>query len=465
MNKKTRIVIIGAGTAGLTAVSEVKRHTDDFVLINDGPYGTTCARVGCMPSKVLLSASHTYARRSYLKSAGISGTEHLKADIPAVMQHVRKLRDRFASGPVKTVEKLGDKSISGAPRFIDPNTIEVNGMRIETEKTIIATGTRPIIPGPWREFGDRIITTDSFFEMNDFGTTVAVIGLGPVGAELGQALAGLGLDVHGFSMDPTVAGLTDPEINSAMISFLEKDMSLYPGEPAEINETSAGKLKISSGGKTVEADKIIASLGRSPNIEGLGLENLGVELQKNGMPVFNPVSLQIADLPVFIAGDVSGLRPIMHEASDEGRIAAYNALTHNAECLERRTPIGIVFTSPNAARAGLSYASLTDKNFVTGKADFKTQGRAMTEGRAEGIIHIYADPADGKILGAEMAVPDGEHLAHILALAIQYDATLDSMLKMPSYHPTTEEGMRSALQDARKQINKDWAPGDLPLCL
>ena len=465
MDRKTKLVIIGAGTAGLTALSEARRHTDDVILINDGPYGTTCARTGCMPSKVLLAVAHTYARRGFLAKAGIEGTGQLRPDMPSVMRHVRGLRDRFASGAAKPALSLGDNSIAGAPRFIDANTLEINDARIEADAVIIATGSRPVVPASWKPFMDRIITTENFFEMDEFGDKIAVLGLGPVGVELGQGLAQLGIEVHAFSMDPLIAGLSDPEINSFMIKTLEREINMYIGEPAEIKEAGGGRLAVSAGGKSVEVDRVIASLGRRPNIEGLGLETLGIELRENGMPVFDPESLRLGSLPVFIAGDVSGLRPIMHEASDQGRIAAYNALNPDGECLQRRTPLGIVFTSPNAARAGLPFSALGDRDFVTGKTDFSGQGRALTEQRAEGFIHVYADRQTGKILGAEMAVPDGEHLAHLLAFAIQQDATLDEMLKMPCYHPTVEEGLRSALQAARKQVTAPRSPGDLPLCL
>lgn len=464
MSIKTKIVIIGAGTAGLTALTEVKKHTDDFILIDRGPYGTTCARVGCMPSKVLMSIAHNFHKCKILSDRGIMGTENICADIPSVMEYIRKLRDRFASGPAKAVEALKDKAIKGSPRFIDSNTLEVNGKTIITEKTIIATGSSPIIPGAWKSFGNRIITTDNFFEMNNFESPLAVIGLGPVGAELGQALAQLGIEVHCFSLDTTVAGLTDPVISGLMVEILKRDMKLYLGEPAEIGNAGNGKLYVKAGNNQVEVNNIIASLGRKPNIGGLGLEDLGVDINKNGYPVFDPITLRIGKLPVYIAGDVSGLRPIMHEAADEGSIAAYHALNPKAKCLKRRTPMGIVFTAPNAARAGLSYADLAERDFIMGGTDFKSQGRAITEGEDEGLIHIYADPSTGKILGSEMAIPEGEHIAHILTWAIQQDIDLDTLLKMPFYHPTIEEGLRSALRNTRKQISKDHTPGNLPLC-
>ncbi|MDZ7811505.1 MAG: FAD-dependent oxidoreductase [Arhodomonas sp.] len=206
MKHKARLAIIGAGTAGLTALKEAQRHTDDVVLINDGPYGTTCARVGCMPSKALLAAAHGFAGRHFLAEAGVEGTEALSVDLPAVMERVRELRDRFIAGPIKLAKSLGDRSIRGRPRFLDGNTLEVGDKRIEADAVIIATGSRPVIPGPWQALGDRVISTDDFFEQRDLGRRVAVVGLGAIGAELGQALGQLGLDVRGFSRAPSSPG-------------------------------------------------------------------------------------------------------------------------------------------------------------------------------------------------------------------------------------------------------------------
>src|SRR5690606_26294170 len=146
MTRRVRIAILGAGTAGLTALKEAQRYTDDVLLINHGPYGTTCARVGCMPSKALIEVAHGYARNEWLGKVGIGGTAGLEADLSAVMAHVRELRDRFTAGSIRIAEDLGERSIHGKPRFLDAHTLEVNGETIHADTVVIATGTRPIVP-------------------------------------------------------------------------------------------------------------------------------------------------------------------------------------------------------------------------------------------------------------------------------------------------------------------------------
>lgn len=463
MTRQVKLVVLGAGTAGLTALSEAKRYTDDVLLINDGYYGTTCARVGCMPSKALLEVAHAYGRREWLGTVGINDADALTADLPAVMRHVRKLRDRFIAGPIKTAEQLGERSIQGRARFIDANTLEVNGERIQAETVIIATGTRPVLPEAWRALGEQVVTSDNVFDLTAPGKRVGVIGLGPIGVELGQAFAQLGCEVHGFSRANNVAALSDEDVNASLLEALRGQMLISTGVDVTLRQQGDSLLVETQKGST-EVDWVLAALGRQPNIEGLGLENLGVELDRRGVPVFDAATLRVGDLPIYLAGDISGQRPLMHEAADEGRIAAYYALHPEAECLARRTPLGIVFTEPSAGYAGRTRAQLPDNGIITGGSDFSRQGRALMAGRNAGRAQLYADERDGRLLGAEMVAPDAEHMLHLLAWAIQQQMTVEQILQMPFYHPVVEEGLRGALQAMRRQLSERRNQPDLLLC-
>lgn len=463
MTRRARIAILGAGTAGLTALKEAQRYTDEVLLINDGPYGTTCARVGCMPSKALLEVAHAYARREWLGGVGIGGTARLTPDLAAVMAHVRELRDRFTAGAIRLAKSPGERSIHGRPRFLDAQTLEVKGERVHADAVIIATGTRPIVPEAWRGLGGRLVTSDDVFDLVTPGKRVGVVGLGPIGVELGQAFAELGCDVHAFTRGTTIAALSDPAVSASLLDALGKQMTITTGATVNVRAGGDGVV-LDDGNARVVVDWVLAALGRQPNIEGLGLDVLGVELDSHGRPIFDPATLRLGELPIYLAGDVGGQRPLLHEATDEGRIAAHHALHPEAECLTRRAPLGIVFTEPGAGRVGLAYRELPASGVITGASDFTRQARALMAGRNAGLLHIYVNAADGRLIGAEAVMPDAEHLMHLLAWSIQQGMTVDAMLQMPFYHPTVEEGLRGALQAARRKLGERRPQPDLPLC-
>lgn len=451
MPKHFDAIILGAGTAGLAALSEVRKHTDNFLIVNDGPYGTTCARVGCMPSKLLIEAANAYHRRGSFDTFGIRGASALSVDFPAVMQRVRAMRDDFVASTLALTDTLGERSVAGRARLRGPDCVEVNGERLTARAIIIATGSHPFIPKPWQAFADRVLTTDTLFEQSRIGPRLGVVGLGPLGAELAQALARLGIEVSAFARKDMLAGLSDPDINAALRTALAADMRLHTGAQAQLEAVDGG-IAITSGETRVVVDQVLAAVGRRPNVQGLGLETLGVPLDEHGMPAFDPGSAQVGDLRVFIAGDVNGDRPLLHEAADEGHIAGMNALAEEVRCYKRRTPLSIVFTDPEVAVVGASAAHLAQPSFVMGSASFAHQGRARAGQRNAGRIALYADGTDGKLLGAELCAPAGEHLPHLLGLAVSQDLGVQDLLAMPIYHPVLEEGLRTALRDASRKL-------------
>lgn len=462
MPESAEIVIVGSGTAGLSALRQVRRHTEDVLVVNHRGWGTTCATVGCMPSKALIEAADAYHRRGCFAEFGIRGAEALRVEIPAVLARVRRLRDDFAKGPESVRDDLGERAIDGFARLRGPGRIEVAGRQIEARRIILATGSHPIVPGPWEAFGDRILTSDTLFEQEDLPGRIAVVGLGPVGLELAQAIARLGVQVAGFDGGDTIGRISDPEIMEAARGSVGAEMTLALGADAQIEEAEGGALRVTAGETRFTADAVLAALGRAPNVAGLGLETLGVPLDERGLPEVDPASLRIGDLPVWMVGDANGDRPILHEAADEGYIAGCGATSEGPVGFRRRTAMSVVFTEPGIAQVGRSARELGDEQIVTGRADFSRQGRARTAGRAAGLLHVYA-ARDGRLLGAEMCAPAADHLAHLLALAVESASTVGDMLAMPFYHPTLEEGLRSALRDAARQLPGERGP-DLARC-
>jgi dihydrolipoamide dehydrogenase len=460
MERHVEVAIIGSGTAGLTATSMVKRSTTNFVLINGGEVGTTCARVGCMPSKAMIQVAEDFHRRHIFELHGIEG--HLNVDVMESMEHVRDMRDTFVDRVISnsTGQMPPEKFIAGYAKFTSPNTLEVNGDTIKADKIIIATGSRPIIPQAWEAFGDKIITSDNVFEQESFPESIAVIGLGVIGLELGQSLHRLGVNVTGIDLADTIGGLSDPEVAQEAVKVISKEFPLWLGHAAAVSQ-EGDKLRVTAGDNSVLVDKILVTLGRTANVENLGLENLGAELDARGIPVHNPNTMQVGALPVFIAGDVNGTRAILHEAGHEGRIAGFNATCDEIIAFKRKTPLMITFCDPNIAQVGASWDELEQSQIEIGEIRFAPVGRALIMGKNKGLLRVYANKSDGTLLGASMIAPKGENLAHLLAWSIAQAQTVYDLLNMPYYHPVIEEALQAALYDVLSKLEKPALPVEL----
>jgi dihydrolipoamide dehydrogenase len=456
MTREVDVAIIGAGSAGLYALGQVKRFTDNFVLIDGGELGTTCARVGCMPSKVMIQVADDFYRKSIFAREGISGEEHLGIDLAEAMEHVRDLRDAFVDRTLShSVDQLPpEKLIESYAHFVDAHTLKTDdGDIIKAGKIIIATGSRPIIPSAWQKFSDRILTTDDLFEQETLPESLAVIGLGVIGLELGQALHRMGIKVTGIDQLTRIGGIVDDAVNATAIDIIGKEMPLWLGHAASITELDNGKLQITAGDNSVVVDKILASMGRRPNTDKLNLEAAGVALQKNGVPVFNRHTMQTGNSDIFIAGDCTAEKAILHEAGFEGRVAGYNAMQESVTAFKHKTPLAITFCDPNIVTVGASLAELNENDIVIGEIKLAPVGRALIMGKNKGLIRLYADRKTGKLLGACMASVKGENLGHLLCWCIEMGLTVHDLLRMPFYHPVMEEALQAALYDLKGKLD------------
>jgi len=464
--KQYDVAIIGAGSAGLSARREVAKQTDNYVVIDHGPLGTTCARVGCMPSKVLIQAAEDFDRRRHFEELGIEGTDGLSLDSRRTMNHVRKLRDRFVGGVMKGLDEWqGSHLLRGRARFVDDKTLDVDGESIRAERIVIATGSSPVVPGAWAPHADYFLDSDNIFEQETLPARLGVVGLGVIGLELGQALHKLGVGVTAYTLDKRFGGLSDPVIQDYAADFFSGEFEvLFSG--VERLESTDGGLVVHAGGESREVDRLLLAMGRRPNLAGLGLDNLDVELDASGIPAFDRDTLKIRNTWVFIAGDVTGDHPVLHEAADEGRIAGYNAVAENPHCFRRRQGLNITFSSPNIAIVGKSHGELVEEGaeFETGEVSYEGQGRALVMLENKGMLHVYGDKQSGRLLGAEIMAPRGEHMAHLLAWALASDMTVHQALAMPFYHPVVEEGLRTALRELAGKVSGERPPFELMRC-
>jgi dihydrolipoamide dehydrogenase len=454
--RKVDVAIIGSGSAGLYALGKVRPSGKSFVLINGGALGTTCARVGCMPSKAVIQVAEDFYRRNVFNRYGIEGHEDMNLTIPEAMEYVQDLRDIFVERVLtNSTDKLPEENfVEGYARFVDMNLLEIDtGELIHAENIIIATGSRPLVPQAWESFRDRIITTDEFFELEDLPASIAVVGLGVIGLEIGQSLRRMGLEVTGIDQLETIGGLSDPEVARTAIEVFGKEMPLWLGHAAQVSEAGNGMLRVQADEQLVEVERVFASMGRTPNLDKLGLADIGIELDARGIPVFDPGTMRIGNTRIFIAGDVTGERPLLHEAGDEGRIAGHNAISAEPVAFRRKTPLSITFCDPNIVAVGTRFADLDPASTATGQIQMGPVGRAMIMAKNRGLIRVYADKASGRLLGAEMACPKGENLGHLLAWCIQKEMTVGEILQMPFYHPVIEEALQAALYDLYGKVD------------
>ncbi|CWO96930.1 dihydrolipoamide dehydrogenase [Neisseria meningitidis] len=458
------VVVIGGGTAGMGAFRNARLHSDNVYLIENNVFGTTCARVGCMPSKLLIAAAEARHHALHTDPFGV----HLDKDSivvngEEVMQRVKSERDRFVGFVVADVEEWpADKRIMGSAKFIDEHTVQIDEhTQITAKSFVIATGSRPVILPQWQSLGNRLIINDDVFSWDTLPKRVAVFGPGVIGLELGQALHRLGVKVEIFGLGGIIGGISDPVVSDEAKAVFGEELKLHLDAKTEVKLDADGNVEVhweQDGEKGVfVAEYMLAAVGRRPNVDNIGLENINIEKDARGVPVADPLTMQTSIPHIFIAGDASNQLPLLHEAADQGKIAGDNAGRYpNIGGGLRRSTIGVVFTSPQIGFVGLKYAQVAAQyqadEFVIGEVSFKNQGRSRVMLVNKGHMRLYVEKATGRFIGAEIVGPAAEHLAHLLAWAHQMKMTVPQMLDMPFYHPVIEEGLRTALRDADAKL-------------
>lgn len=452
---KVDVAVIGAGSAGMSAYRAARMHSPHVVLIESGPYGTTCARVGCMPSKLLIAAADAAHSVQLAPAFGVHPGA-VRIDGVAVMARVRSERDRFVGLVQDDIDQIpGADKIHGRARFTGPLQLQVDQhTHIDAKRIVIATGSSAKLPPAWKMA--RVIVSDDVFDWTDLPHSVALVGSGVIGLELGQALHRLGVRVTIFARGTSVAQLTDPQVLHSAMQNLAGELDLrFNTAIAAVSPDDAGVMvrsRDAAGRERSEGfDYLLVATGRSPNVGDLGLDKAQIELDRHGIPLFERATMRCGNSAIFIAGDADNILPVLPEAADQGRLAGHNAGRY-PDVLPglRRTPLTIAFCEPQIVTLGARYKELCLSHagkFAIGAVAFENQGRSRVMLQNHGMLRLYAEVGSGRFLGAEMAGPRAEHLGHLLAWACQARLTVAQMLEMPFYHPVIEEGVRTALRD------------------
>ena len=456
----TDVAIIGGGTAGMSAFRAARAHTDRVLLIEDHHFGTTCARVGCMPSKLLISAANARHNAQHTDLFGIKVEGEVKTDGQAVMQRVKAERDRFVGFVLSDVNDFpAECKLLGKATFQDEHTLIVNNnneiTEVHFERAVIATGSRPAMIADWLKLGDKLIVNDDVFNWDTLPESVAVFGTGVIGLELGQALHRLGVKVYLFGQGGFIGSITDPVVLKKAQDIFNSELEIHFDKQTVVQLNSQNKVEIQWQDNKIEVDYLLAAIGRTPNTDNIGLENLTIEKNARGVPVADPLTMQTSLPHIFIAGDSSAQVPLLHEAADQGKIAGNNAGAFpNINKGLRRSGVNVIFSEPQIMSAGNRWINLKDREdeIVIGEVSFDNQGRSRVMGVNSGHMRLYAEKTTGRFLGAEMVGPAAEHIAHLLAWAHQAEMSIQEMLDMPFYHPVIEEGVRTALRDVAAKL-------------
>lgn len=411
-------------------------------------------------ASLLISAADAAHAAATADAFGVHA--EMRIDGKAVMRRVKSERDRFVGFVVDGVDRMApDERLRGGARFVAVDTLQVGeDVQVKAARVVIATGSSPAVPEVLDGLGDRAIVSDDVFDWDNLPESVAVVGAGVIGLELGQALHRLGVRVAVFGRGDRLAQIADDELNRTAISCIGDELDLRLGATVLSAKRENGQVALhtrdADGRERTEHYRyVLAATGRRPNLAGLGLENTGLQLDDRGIPLFDPLTMQCGDSTIFIAGDVDGDRPLLHEAADEGRIAGSNAARHpNVAAGLRHVPMAIAFTDPQVMAVGQTARTLKPAQYQTGRFSFANQGRSRVMLQNRGMLKVYGERGTHRFLGAEMVGPRAEHIAHLLAWACQSQMTVDDMLSMPFYHPVVEEGVRTALRDLKENLVK-----------
>lgn len=453
------IIIIGAGTAGISAYKQAIKKTNNILVINQGHWDTTCARVGCMPSKILISSANRALGIKQADAVGLPVQANINTD--HVMQHLQNLRNRFTAATLKDVHQWpNEHKISGSARFINHNTIEVNGQYYQAKSFILAVGSTPAFDTQWKnELQERLITSDQIFELEQLPKSIAILGSGVIAIELAQALNHLGVQTTVFARSKRVGVLSSPFLQELAQKEISKNLNILfenlPTRVKRLDHTVEIEFTQNTQQQTLCVDYLLVATGRNSLLPTLSLENINPAFKDTKLLPIHAETKQLSHYPIFIVGDAYTMTPLQHEAAHEGKLSVENCLNFpQVKPIKTLTPLGIVFSQPEMAIVGQNFQQLKKQNidFIVGFSSYEKQGRALVSGQNYGAIEIYIDRTTQKLLGAELFMATAGHLAHLLAWMLDMNATLEDLINKPYYHPTLEEGLRTALKHARRQL-------------
>ncbi|MGM7682753.1 dihydrolipoyl dehydrogenase [Cytobacillus sp. Hm23] len=443
---ETDTLVVGAGPGGYVAAIRAAQLGQKVTIVEKSNLGGVCLNVGCIPSKALISAGHRYETALHSEDMGITA-QNVSVDFSKVQEWKAGIVKKQIGG-VQTLLKSNKVDIvSGEAYFVDANTVRVmdenSAQTYKFKHAIIATGSRPI-ELPTFKYSKRVIDSTGALALEEIPKSLVVIGGGYIGTELGTAYANFGTNVTILEgADEILSGFEKQMSSIVKRKLKKKGVEIYTNALAQgVEEREDGvtvSFEAKGETKTIDADYVLVTVGRRPNTEELGLEQVGVDLTDRGVIKIDKQCRTSVD-NIFAIGDIVEGPPLAHKASYEGKIAAEVISNHPSEIDYHGIP-AVVFSDPELASVGYSEKEAKENGLeiVAAKFPFGANGRAQALNAAEGFLKLITRKEDGLVIGAQIAGPNASDMIAELGLAIEAGMTAEDIAMTIHAHPTLGE--------------------------
>lgn len=439
-------LVVGAGPGGYVAAIRAAQLGQKVTIVDKGALGGVCLNVGCIPSKALITAGQKAAEAQGIEELGIKA-EKVSVDFSKVQEWKDSVVNKLTSGVEGLLKGNKVDIVSGEAYFVDKNTAKVmdekNSQTYKFNNCIIATGSTPI-EIPSFKFSDRVLDSTGALSLKEIPKKLVVIGGGYVGTELGTAFANFGTEVTFLEGAKDILGGFEKQMTQVVKKRLKKKGVTIVTEAVAkgVEETKDGvKVTYEAKGKeeTLEADYVLVTVGRKPNTEDIGLEQVGIELDERGRVKTDKQCRTSVD-NIYAIGDITAGPPLAHKASYEGKIAAEVISGEKSEVDYIGVP-AVAFTEPELATVGLSEQEAKDKGFnvKVGKFPFAANGRALALNESDGFLKLITRKEDGLVLGGQIAGPNASDMISEIGLAVESGMTAEDIALTIHAHPTLGE--------------------------
>ena len=446
------LVVVGAGTAGLVTAIGAAGLGAKVALVERHLLGGDCLTVGCVPSKGLLAAAKTVATVSKAGKYGIRVPGQATVDFQAVMERMRRLRAGISRhDSARRYSEAGVDVFIGQGEFIDGHQLRVEDQVLHFKRAVIATGARAAgIPIPGLEEAGYL-TNETVFSLTKLPARLGVIGAGPIGCEMAQAFRRFGSEVHLLERAPQILSREDRDAAAIVeAALLEDGVNLVLDcSTRSVSAASAAGgekiIEVECGGESrrIALDEILVGVGRAPNVEGLGLESVGVEYDKRKGVLVNDY-LQTSNPMIYAAGDICNLYKFTHTADATARIVIQNALFFGRKKASSLTIPWCTYTDPEIAHVGMYEKDAAEKGLEveTFVRELKDVDRAVLDGETAGFVKVHVERGSDRILGATIVARNGGSMISELTLAMVAGAGLGTVAGTIHPYPTQAEAIK-----------------------